>query len=160
MKSQEEVKDLLIPILEKEGSCFRKFLSIKAKQAIPGETVITKTSDGVETSNVAKTGDWLVENQTEAKERYLVSDKAFEEKYEFVEAEGEWKIFRPKGKILGIQFEKEVFHRKSIPEELEFQAPWGEKMKLRKGDYLVCPPDKSEVYRIAKKEFEETYKPC
>ena len=37
-------------------------------------------------------------------------------------------------------------------------ANWGEKMVVRKNDYLVSPLDNSEVYRIARKEFFETYK--
>ncbi|MDN3203662.1 hypothetical protein [Algoriphagus sediminis] len=160
MKSQEEVKALLIPILEKHGECFQKFLCIKAKSAVPGEEVITRTADGVETVNLAEQGDWLVENQTKAKERYLVPDKIFQDKYELQESNGEWKKFKPKGKIIGIVYDKSLFHNNDFQEELVFEAPWGEKMRLRKGDYLVCPPDKTEVYRIAKKEFEETYKPC
>jgi hypothetical protein len=43
-------------------------------------------------------------------------------------------------------------------EILEFVAPWGESMIVKPGDYLVTPPEKNEIYRIAQKEFEETYK--
>ena len=37
-------------------------------------------------------------------------------------------------------------------------APWGEKMIVKVGDYLVSPLNYSEVYRIAEKEFFETYR--
>jgi hypothetical protein len=30
-------------------------------------------------------------------------------------------------------------------------------MLVRRGDYLVCPPEMNEIYRIAKVEFSETY---
>lgn len=159
MKSQKEVLAQLLPIMKKNGSCFQKFLKIKAKPADPGSWVITQTTDGIETKNQAKPGDWLVENQTEAKEQYLVSEKSFEEKYSFLEKRGEWGIYAPKGKILAVEF-NEKLGAKNLPKQLVFEAPWGEKMRLRIGDYLVCPLDKSEIYRIAQKEFLETYQPC
>ena len=34
-----------------------------------------------------------------------------------------------------------------------------EKIIVKENDFIVCPLDYSEVYRIAKKEFFETYKP-
>ena len=37
-------------------------------------------------------------------------------------------------------------------------APWGERMVVKSGDYLVAPMNYSEVYRVAEKEFFETYR--
>jgi hypothetical protein len=39
-----------------------------------------------------------------------------------------------------------------------FVAAWGEDMVLKDGDMIVTIDDK-EVYRIARAEFEETYRP-
>lgn len=159
MKTQEEVLALLLPIIEKEGSCFRKFLKVKAQPAESGSLVVTKTSDGVETRNKAKNGDWLVENQTEAKERYLIKEAEFSKRYTLEETVDQWGIYQPKGQIIAVRFDEQLLHQK-IPKELVFEAPWGEKMRLRQGDYLVCPMDKREIYRIAQKEFSETYASC
>jgi len=42
--------------------------------------------------------------------------------------------------------------------EIQFTASWGEPMVLKPGDMVVSPmPDLNEVYRIARKEFFETY---
>jgi hypothetical protein len=40
---------------------------------------------------------------------------------------------------------------------MEFQAPWKESIVVKPGDYLVISLEKSEIYRVAKKEFLETY---
>ena len=54
---------------------------------------------------------------------------------------------------------KELLDQVGIDEEYYFIAAWGEEMVTKKDDYLACPLDHSEVYRIARKEFFETYKP-
>jgi hypothetical protein len=42
---------------------------------------------------------------------------------------------------------------------MEFVASWGRNMVLKTGDMIVSPcPNFSEVYRIARQEFDETYK--
>ena len=40
---------------------------------------------------------------------------------------------------------------------MEFQAPWKESIVVKPGDFLVISLDKTEIYRVAKKEFTETY---
>jgi hypothetical protein len=40
---------------------------------------------------------------------------------------------------------------------ITFQAPWGEQMILKNGDYVVREADGKGYYRIAKAEFEKTY---
>merc|ERR1719218_233048 len=43
--------------------------------------------------------------------------------------------------------------------EAYFKAPWGERLVVNTGDYLVMPvsPDSVQVYRIGKREFEMTF---
>ncbi|MCK5476675.1 MAG: hypothetical protein KAI55_02035 [Candidatus Aenigmarchaeota archaeon] len=43
-------------------------------------------------------------------------------------------------------------------DSFNFEASWGENMVAKIGDMIVTPPNKDEVYRIAIKEFEETYR--
>ena len=55
----------------------------------------------------------------------------------------------PKGKVKAT-----IYHG----EDTEFVAKWGRLMSLKTGDYIVSPcPKLNEVYRIARKEFLETY---
>ena len=46
----------------------------------------------------------------------------------------------------------------SIDQPITFKAPWGEDMILKRGDYLVKDGDQG-YYRIAQKEYDETYNP-
>jgi NAD(P)-dependent dehydrogenase (short-subunit alcohol dehydrogenase family) len=43
-------------------------------------------------------------------------------------------------------------------QRVQFMAPWDQPEKVELNDFLVTPPDHSEIYRIARKEFFETYK--
>ena len=60
-----------------------------------------------------------------------------------------WEIYQAIGECRGIVYEGE---------EIKFKASWDEDMVLKKGDMIVTTPDKNEVYRIALKEFKETYR--
>lgn len=150
--------ELFLPLIEGSGNKYKKILPIKAKKAIEGKKIRTTTSDGLETQNVAGKEDWLVENQTGAKEQYLVSEKVFKEKYQLQEAlDDGWGVYIPLGKVWGLEFSSSSLPKEIHGKVLYFEAAWGEKMKIQLGDFLVCPLDKSEIYRIAKKEFEQTY---
>jgi hypothetical protein len=52
------------------------------------------------------------------------------------------------------QEDLEKFGKKEV---MEFQAPWKESIVVKQGDFLIIPMDKSEIYRVAQKEFFETY---
>ncbi|WP_425638558.1 hypothetical protein ACPUEN_03640 [Algoriphagus yeomjeoni] len=158
MITQQEMLAHFLPILEKSGKRYKKKSMIRAKKAKPGQLVITKTSDGEETRNTAEVGDWLVENQTSVNELYLVKAETFEKKYTIVQAlEHGWGCYQPKGEILGIIVNEAHFEELGVTKTLKFQAPWKDSMVAKPGDMLVVPLDKDEIYRIAKKEFGETY---
>lgn len=158
MLSQKEMLNFFIPRMEKEGKRYKKKSLVKAKKADPGLVVITKTSDGVETRNTAHKGDWLVENQTSAEEQYLIKSDIFDKKYEMMHAlGGGWGCFRPKGEIYAMKVEASDLKSLGSNDVLEFQAPWKESIHVKPGDYLVISLDKSEIYRIALKEFLQTY---
>ena len=158
MITQQEMLANFLPILEKSGKHYKKKSMVRAKKAVPGLVVVTKTSDGEETKNTAEAGDWLVENQTSTNELYLVKSETFKKKYTLVQAlEKGWGCYQPKGEILGIVVENDHLKSFNVSSVMEFQAPWRDTMIVKTGDMLVVPLDKDEIYRIAKKEFGETY---
>lgn len=159
MISQPEFLAHFLPILEKNGTWYKKTTLIKAKKAEPGIWIVTKTSDGVETKNQAKAGDMLVENQTSSYEQYLVKAETFSKKYQIKHClERGWATYLPKGEILAYRVSSADFEFFTAVDILEFEASWGETTVVKPGDYLVTPPEKNEIYRIALKEFNETYK--
>ena len=91
-----------------------------------------------------------------------MTESKFNSRYEFKgNHDGDWKIYRPLGKIRGIKVNSKIMSQLGIvkgKKEFYIIANWGEKMIVKKNDYLVSPLDNSEVYRIAEKEFFETYR--
>jgi hypothetical protein len=158
MTTQQEMLAHFIPIFEKSGKRYRKKSLIKARKAVPGAVVFTKTSDGVETKNVALAGDMLVQNQTSSEEQYLVKAETFESKYEMIDSLGNgWACYKPKGIMIGYELSEEDLKTFGVSERIEFQTPWKDTMFVRKGDFLVTPAEHNEIYRVARKEFLETY---
>ena len=158
MITQKDMLDHFLPLLENSGKRYKKKSMVRAKKAAPGLLVVTKTSDGEETKNIAEAGDWLVENQTSTNELYLIKAETFKKKYTLVQAlEHGWGCYQPKGEILGIMVDEVHLNSFNASKVMEFQAPWRDTMVVKPGDMLVVPLDKDEIYRIAKKEFGETY---
>lgn len=158
MVTQQEMLSHFLPLLEQSGKRYKKKSLVRAKKARVGLLIITKTSDGNETKNTAEAGDWLVENQTSSNEQYLVKAETFKKKYKLVHAlENGWGSYQPLGETKGLIVTKSHFEIFGATDVLEFQAPWKDTMIVKPGDMLVVPPEKNEIYRIAKKEFGETY---
>jgi hypothetical protein len=156
--TQKEIMDILIPMLKSDGVLYKKSTKVLAREAMPGEQVNTFTSDGFETSNTAKEGDFVIKNQTTAQELYIIGGEKFRDRYELLEkTEGDFSIYKAKGKVMAIEMTEELLEKLKFPKELYFIAPWDEKVIVKKNDFLVCPIDFSEIYRIARKEFFETY---
>lgn len=156
--TQEELLVRLVPVL-KTAENYEKYKKINARKATAGEVIETVTSDGLETKNTAQGGEYIVRNTTEANEMYIVKGEKFEKRYKYIEdLDDEWGIYKAMGVIKAVEVDKKLIKSMGTEEEFFFMAPWGEKMVVKKGDYLVSPLDYSEVYRIAKKEFFETYR--
>lgn len=156
--SQEELQERMMPFL-RNGKTYEKFKEIEAMEAKGGEVIETITSDGLETRNTAKKGDYIVRNTTGAREMYILKRDKFNKRYEYKDkTDGEWKMYRSVGRIKGVRVGDELIRDLEVEDEFDFMAPWGERMIVKRGDYLVSPLDYSEVYRIAEKEFFETYK--
>jgi hypothetical protein len=158
MITQKEMLEHFLPLIETQGRRYKKKSLIRAKKAEAGQIVVTITSDGIETKNTAEKGDWLIENQTSAHESYLVRDDVFGKKYTLMHSLGRgWGCYRPKGEIIAIKVSAQDLEDLGSKEILEFEAPWRESIVLKPDDFLVISLEKSEIYRIAKKEFQETY---
>lgn len=157
--AQQDMISLLQPKLEKAPT-YEKFTLVYAKEAVGGERIATITKDGVETENTAVAKDMLVKNQTEAKEMYILKPDKFSKRYKQIgEAKDGFKEYQAVGEIKAIEVTPDLLKEAKVTaQEFYFIAAWGEKMVVKEGDYLVSPLDYSEVYRIAHKEFFETYR--
>jgi hypothetical protein len=105
--------------------------------------VVTVTSDGKETQNVAEQGDVIISGASG--ERYVVKAAKFPKLY----------VGQVGGPVHPEQSPRNVAVYTGA-EVVQFTAPWGESMVLKPGDYLV-KEDEGKYYRIAKHEYEETY---
>lgn len=156
--SQEELMQLLISEFKLEGVLFKKVKTVLARKAKEGEQINTITSDGLETTNTAKKGSFIIKNQTEAEELYIIGGSKFKDRYEFLEeVDSDFSRYSAKGKVFAIEMTSAFLKKMNLKDTFYFIAPWKEEMITKKGDFLVCPPDYSEIYRIARKEFFETY---
>ena len=156
--SQESFLAFMVPHFKAYGDPYRKYQKIFARKAVNGEEIQTVTADGLETTNTAKEGDIVVKNQTDAQEMYIMGSDKFKARYRYLgEAEDGFSEYEPVGKVVGLELTTGLLTELELAKEFEFIAPWGEKMVAKRGDYLVTPPDYSEVYRVARKEFFETY---
>ena len=148
--NQKDAYEFFTPLIEFSGKIYKKTSPVYAYLAEPGEYIETWTADGLETTNYAKKGDFIVQNlQTEYLESYIIDNITFFERYGLLYFSGYEAICFPKGKVKAT-----IYHG----EDTEFVAKWGRLMSLKTGDYIVSPcPKLNEVYRIARKEFLETY---
>jgi hypothetical protein len=145
--SQEEAIAKFMPEIESNGTDFEKFTKIKARPAQPGEVIETVTADGKETMNTAKEGDFVVSNLGGSGEEYILGGDKLAKRYREI-GNG---IYQATGECRGVTYNGP---------ETAFEASWGQPMVLKPGDMIVTPlPQKGEVYRIARQEFESTYKP-
>lgn len=150
--TQENAFNLFHPLIEQTGRIYYKYSLVYAYLAYENEYVETWTADGLETTNYAVKGDFVVQNlQTEYQEKYIIKPDVFFERYKYFYWSGDGAIYMPTGKVKAIVYNGE---------DCEFIANWGRNMVLKTGDFIVSPlPKQNEVYRIACKEFFETYNP-
>lgn len=155
----------LIPEIISRGRLYQKTQRVRARIARGGEQVITITSDGEETRNNASPGDYIVRNESSSGEEYIIPPDQFSGRYVHDYAD----IYVPgeKARIYALEFSTDFFGSRKIwpftpsedgfPSSFFIEARWNEWQVLRDGDFLACPLNQSEVYRIARTEFLETY---
>lgn len=107
--------------------------------------VVTVTADGKETQNTAESGDIIMSGPS--REQYVVKREKFPKLYQ-------GSLGNP---VIPEQSPRMVAHYTG-DQTVTFTAPWGQDMVLKPGDYLVKDGD-AGYYRIAAKEYEQTYNP-
>lgn len=152
----ELLRDLTFTL--KAAPTYQKYLNVYARQVTATEEVITVTSTGEETRSVAEAGDYIVRNMTGAQEEYTVKKETFEKRYLLETERVDWHIYKPTGEVKAIEVREEVLKYLNRPDTFQIVPAWGGTMVVNKGDFLVCLLDFSEVYRIDRKEFGETYR--
>ena len=159
---QARLIEHVMPLLEARRNSFRKTRQVHARAAVDGEQIVSVTSNGIETTNVAKAGDMVVRNLTEAGEMYIISAKSFPGLYEFADESGDgWAVYDPKGRILALEVDEQLTAELGVSPDFVIEAPWGSDERVCVGDYLVAPlPALDKIYRIARAEFEQTYSPA
>jgi hypothetical protein len=147
---QQDAYEQFFPLIEFSGKIYRKSSLVYVVVANNKEFIETWTNDGLETTNYANPGDFIVQNlQTENLEKYVVPPEMFKSRYDFFYWCGSGVVCIPLGKVKAIQYDGE---------DIQFVAKWGRLMVLKAGDMIVTPlPHCKEVYRIAAKEFYESY---
>jgi len=156
--TQEKFLQIMIPVFKLNGIAYQKVKAVMARKAKTGERIDTITSDGLETTNVVIDESYIIKNQTEAGEMYIIKEQKFRERYEFHKSiDSDYSIYKAKGKIIALQMTVTLLNELNLEKEFFFIAPWGEAMIVKSDDFLATTFDYSEVYRIARKEFFETY---
>lgn len=112
---------------------------------VPDREVFTFTTDGLETKNTAQVGDMIMSGVTG--EQYVIRRDKFVKLYDLFD--GTTVVPNQTPRTVA-----QCLWRPGIP-EIQFTASWGEQMVLKLGDFLVRDGD--NVYRIARKEFLESY---
>jgi hypothetical protein len=132
----------------------RKIGFVAARKATKREVVVTR-SDGKETTNAARPGDFVATNlspqRTPLRDRdgnldhYVIEAERFADLYEAAGGDTpQGLIYRAKGVVSAI----------ALPGGFDIAAPWGERQNAASG-YLLC--NGSEVYGASRSAFEATY---
>jgi hypothetical protein len=157
--AQDVLMNEVLPLITSANERYKKYRQVHARPAVPGETIVSTTADGEETANTATADDVIVQNLTEAKEKYIVGKDKFSKLYSEIESvDDEWTLYSPLGEVMAIEISRELTTKLNVGEEFYIMAPWGSEQLAREGDRFVAPlPGLDEIYRIARKEFDETY---
>ncbi len=149
----------VLPMIRSRGKHCIKKSQVEARPAEPGERIVSITSDGPETANVAKPGDYVVRNATRSEELYIVSEVTFSKRYDLLEKiDDTWSRYQGKGEVMALEIDDQVLAVIGKNDSFHIMAPWDSSQRANKGDFLVSTmPDLDEIYRIGRQEFEETY---
>ena len=132
----------------------RKIGYVAARKAEKEERLETR-SNGKETTNTARPGDFVVTNLTPQREPlrdrdnhlniYVITAAKFADLYQPTgESNEHGEVHKAKGIISAI----------ALPGGFDIAAPWGERQTAADG-YLVC--NGSEVYGVSRDAFDTTY---
>ncbi len=163
---QDQLLLFYLQQIEKKGRIYQKTKGVWARIAKGGELIESKTSDRNEGNNITSAGDFIVKNDTTSKEEYIIKPEKFNARY--LASREDYYVPNEKARVYALQITRQNVIEYKLeglqalidnPEkQIYIEAPWNESQALRLDDYLVSPIAKDEVYRIAMKEFGETYK--
>jgi len=155
MKTKEEI----LQFFESQArEWYKKRGLILFRHADPQETVLTIVAGRLETINTAGEDEIVVRNIEigSSAEIYIMKEAVFTKRYEMQK-----KTYSIDGRVWTEAVAKGVveafcYHGDSF----EFIAPWDEMMLCEDGDCIARPEgsDQSDIYRIDKKTFAETYR--
>lgn len=152
IKSQEDMIDLFKK--EKEKDFYSKKGTFKARKGKPGEYIETIIDGELETKKTVKENEIVIEGPKG--EQYVVSEKKFRERYEVdEEPTDKFQPYKSKGFIRAFEWKGDT---------VKFIASWEEEMICKNGDFLAAPVKSkednnvTEVYRVERSVFDETYK--
>jgi len=153
--SKEEVKALYD---RQELTDYEKSSIVAWRLSIPGETLVVICGGKIETILHSLDPTQIVVKNISigaSAEEYAIDETQFNKKYDplsnkfAMNIDGRrWDRAQAKGKVKGFEYEGE---------DITFEAPWGGPMLCEDGDMLVGNAE-GEIYRIAKNEFDVTYK--
>ncbi|MGB0711973.1 MAG: hypothetical protein ACPGUC_00295 [Gammaproteobacteria bacterium] len=154
--------------LDETAPRYRKTLRVRARVADGGERVVSRPADGRGSVNTAQPGDYMVTNQPPAREQYVIRADRFAARYDPIDGEEPGSetdeegglLYEAKGEVKALTVDEALLTRLKQDDGFYLEADWGEAQIVRKGDSLVAPPDLSEIYRIARSEFELSYTRC
>lgn len=132
----------------------RKIGYVAAREAVSSEVVQTRWN-GLETTNTARPGDFVVTNLSPLREPLRDSEGCTN--VYVIEASRFADLYEPTG---GSTAQGAVFRAKSIvpaiplPGGFDIMAPWGERQTGADG-YLLC--NGADVYGVIREAFEATY---
>jgi len=108
----------------KNGDNYSKFGLVLVRRAEPKEYIETWTADGLETTNYANDGDFVLRNlQTEYQEEYIVTEEMFFKRYKFFYySDNDHAVYMPTGRVRAVTY---------YGEETSFIANWGRPMALK-----------------------------
>ncbi|MEZ4910201.1 MAG: hypothetical protein R2774_05015 [Saprospiraceae bacterium] len=135
--TQDRVEEI-VAWLKKDGTLYKKVTKVYARKCITREKTITITSSGIETVNIASSGDYIIKNQTTAGESYILKEKIFLERYQFNrEIDDTWSEYEALGKIYARSITKFVLKQMCWPEKFLICTQWGENMVCQVGDCSI-----------------------
>ena len=114
-----------------------------------GAPLSTVAGDGTqETNNIVTKNHTVLNNVGNTANRWAAETPTFNRKYE--QDPTRQGVYKPKGGPMNAA---------QINEPISFTAPWGERMNVDKGGYILQDPNNpNDIYGISGKDFDSTYK--
>jgi len=174
--SQEDAVNTLGPALLEQGAIYTKLAMVFLRKAVPGMSISVFDDDEVRVLT-AQDGDWIVQADTEKKDRFLLPDWKVQRLYEEtplafaghpdaeeLEEDG-FEARAPCGPARCLALRASAALLEQL-DDSSFTAAWGGVLLVEEGDYFVAPVSPggvgmptsvSEVYRIERATFLQTY---